>query len=345
MNSIASSFASARLVSSALVLASVAVFTGCQSHPVRAPFGAHQDVGRLAVVTFSNAPKVSFQVPGGRGEIWREPVALEFGPPSGDALRAVVAYTAPHGPQAIAVGTVAVGLSPLVLAGTAVAAHEVRRFYGAVVADSDGAVARARAALAQASPAGDFERRLGASVLAHARRARPATRPLALARPVLPLSASRKGQVSPGHVTEADYSGLAARGIDTVLEIKIHEPRLSGADRINPALALSFHARVRIVSARDGRELYYDYLEYRGEGRTFVAWAEHDARAFRAEIDRAVASLASEIVAQALERERDVLVSSRQLADVGLVRRTEGQGWSSAPLPVAVSRARTFAGR
>ena len=60
------------------------------------------------------------------------------------------------------------------------------------------------------------------------------------------------------------------RAADTLLELMVYEPNVSGREGINPGLRLSLGLRVRLIDARSGRELYYDYLDYRGAKHTLV---------------------------------------------------------------------------
>ena len=89
--------------------------------------------------------------------------------------------------------------------------------------------------------------------------------------------------------------------------------------------------RVRIVDARSGRELYYDYLDYRGSKHTLVSWAADDARLFHDEIERCLANLSREIVAQLLTRPSLEIIDRSALAAHGIERRPPGlgtPGWS-----------------
>jgi hypothetical protein len=96
---------------------------------------------------------------------------------------------------------------------------------------------------------------------------------------------------------------LTGQGVDTVLEIQLIHPGLVGNGGVNPQLRVEVAGRARLVSLRDGRELASAPLRYRGEGRTFTAWAADDAKAFRAEVERCNESLAAQSVAALLPRE------------------------------------------
>jgi len=95
--------------------------------------------------------------------------------------------------------------------------------------------------------------------------------------------------------TAAQY--LAAQGMDTVLEIQLIHPRLTGQATVNPALAVVVEGGARLVSVRDGTELASIPLRYHGPARKFTAWAGNDAHAFRAEIEHCGDDLAAQCVA------------------------------------------------
>jgi hypothetical protein len=73
---------------------------------------------------------------------------------------------------------------------------------------------------------------------------------------------------------------------EAVLEIHISEAALSGKPGINPPLALRVQAQITLVRARDGQELYSCPVRYCSAERKFKAWASHDARLFRLELDQ-----------------------------------------------------------
>ncbi|HEY5911154.1 MAG TPA: hypothetical protein VJA21_11180 [Verrucomicrobiae bacterium] len=72
---------------------------------------------------------------------------------------------------------------------------------------------------------------------------------------------------------------------DTVLEIRVLRASLSGKEGINPHLALNVEARARVLRAADGVEIFSIPAFYRSREKRFCAWASHDARAFRQELD------------------------------------------------------------
>jgi hypothetical protein len=95
---------------------------------------------------------------------------------------------------------------------------------------------------------------------------------------------------------KASYQPLAEKGIDTVLEVGVQTFGLVGEWDVDPPLALSVRAHVRVVRAGSGETLYDHDLEYRGGGRTFAAWAGQDAGPYCRELESACQALADKIV-------------------------------------------------
>jgi hypothetical protein len=95
---------------------------------------------------------------------------------------------------------------------------------------------------------------------------------------------------------KADYSSLANKGIDTVLEITVPAFGLVGIKGINPPLAFFMTLQTRLVRTKDGAVLYEQKLQYRDAQRTFTAWAANDAKPFRDEFARSYQSLAEKVV-------------------------------------------------
>jgi hypothetical protein len=71
---------------------------------------------------------------------------------------------------------------------------------------------------------------------------------------------------------------------------------LTGDRRVNPLLALSMTARIRLIRSGDGAELYQQELNHRSGSRKFVEWAANDAESFREAMDAAYTDVSQEIV-------------------------------------------------
>ena len=99
-------------------------------------------------------------------------------------------------------------------------------------------------------------------------------------------------------------------GIETVLEVNgptITLRKGKHAGDINPALRLSVSVSCRVRRTANHALLYTYSPEYRGDARTFTAWAADNAQPFREGVVRASEFLAQQIVAQlfGMETEKD----------------------------------------
>ena len=77
---------------------------------------------------------------------------------------------------------------------------------------------------------------------------------------------------------------------------------MRGGDGANPSLAVHLEARATLLRADDGREIYSCPVNYRGTARKFTAWAAHDARLFREELDRGYRELSGTVIDQMVAR-------------------------------------------
>ncbi len=103
-----------------------------------------------------------------------------------------------------------------------------------------------------------------------------------------------KGPESPEE--KIDYRSLAAKGIDTVVEVAITSFGLAGPWDVNPLLNFALDSRVRVVRTSDGGELYETSFKYRGGEHTFFEWAAANGQPLCEELDRAYQALAEKIV-------------------------------------------------
>ena len=101
---------------------------------------------------------------------------------------------------------------------------------------------------------------------------------------------------------ETSGSYLAAQGVDQALEIHVVSAALQGKDGINPPLAVCVEAKATLYRVRDGAELYACPVHYRSESRTFVEWADGDARLFRQELQRCYQQMGNCLVDQLVAR-------------------------------------------
>lgn len=98
---------------------------------------------------------------------------------------------------------------------------------------------------------------------------------------VLPLAAMAKIK-SVGD--QADLSGLASEGIDTVLDISVAQIGFEVVRGENPDIAFAPELVAHVRSVVDGRVLHSQFFDYRGEQRKFTEWGAHDAAALRREL-------------------------------------------------------------
>lgn len=267
-------------------LFTTALSCGCATKPVLHPPGAtlRNELGSVSIVAESNVRRIRFQVPDSRADVVAEPQSFELVTPC-MAARGIGA-----GPDPVS-GALAIA-TPIIVMGGAPLWQEARRMVCLFAADSADRVAAARATMDTAVAGVRFEQQL------HSRLAAELARKV----PAVPQVPSR-------------------RDADTLVELMVYEPNLSGREGTNPGLALQVGLRVRLLDARTQRELYYDYLDYYGAKHTLVEWASNDARLFRAELERCLAHLSTEVVAQLFVRHSTEVIDRAALAAVGISRR------------------------
>jgi hypothetical protein len=91
-----------------------------------------------------------------------------------------------------------------------------------------------------------------------------------------------------------NYGPLAEQGIDTTLEVSVTKVRAMG-EAVNPTLAMTVIARARLISVRDGTELYSHKYAFRSDRRELAEWAAGDP-ALRKLSEQACTNLAARIV-------------------------------------------------
>jgi uncharacterized membrane protein len=96
---------------------------------------------------------------------------------------------------------------------------------------------------------------------------------------------------------KATYRNLADRGIETILQISIVRIGLIGKWEVNPQLQLEMAVQVKIIRARDDKELYSDIFLYTGKSRKFSEWCADNAQALNDELEQCYSVLAEDIIA------------------------------------------------
>ena len=83
-------------------------------------------------------------------------------------------------------------------------------------------------------------------------------------------------------------TALARRGLDRVLEIRVHAPALIARSSFDQHLALNTQVRVRLVSLPDGKELYCRDANFFGAPRPYSEWSAGGAALVHAEIEHCI---------------------------------------------------------
>ena len=100
------------------------------------------------------------------------------------------------------------------------------------------------------------------------------------------------------HGPKPDLSMFAAQGIDSILDIRVSEIGFELESGINPEVAFAPEVGIYLIRVSDGKVQHASYLNYRGKKRPFTAWADKNARPFRAEMTIAERQFARAILEQ-----------------------------------------------
>lgn len=98
-------------------------------------------------------------------------------------------------------------------------------------------------------------------------------------------------------VDEPNYSSLAGRQIDTVLEVRALRIATT-VDKTSSQVALTMRAWGRFIRVRDNTVFLDRTYEYRSDTRHIDAWTEQGSRVLRTALDQAYKSLAEQIVGE-----------------------------------------------
>ena len=97
---------------------------------------------------------------------------------------------------------------------------------------------------------------------------------------------------------KVSYRHLTERGFDTILQISVIRFGLIGKWELNPPLQLEMVVQVKVIQARDDKELYSDIFQYTGESRKFSEWCAENAQALQDEFERCYRVLAEDIISR-----------------------------------------------
>jgi hypothetical protein len=98
-----------------------------------------------------------------------------------------------------------------------------------------------------------------------------------------------------------DYRSLAAKGVDTVLEVTLHqvflEPNIDYSGKINldPLLPLELQTHVRLIRTRDNSALLQEDYFYRGKRYQYTQWASHSGEKLMTGLNKGYAVLGRDI--------------------------------------------------
>jgi len=261
-----------------LTLALLLVQGGCATVPRSLPSPlapeARAQLGRVGIVSGRFVPAIDVQRPTtGRGSAAVRGATLAAG-----------SVVAPFSALAVSCSGRECGLVAIVMLGVLIGVATVGAVVGAATAEPAAQVQDAEAALTRA---------LAELKIQEALRDRLVT----LARDDTGLVLVPGGDVGPTESDMAvDYRPLAAQGMDTIIEVSVIRLGLTGDRGVNPALALSMAARIRLVRGADGAELYHQELIHRSGSWKFVEWAANDAEAFREAMDAAYTDVSRQII-------------------------------------------------
>ena len=107
--------------------------------------------------------------------------------------------------------------------------------------------------------------------------------------------------VAVGEESEPDYRVLSKRGVDTVLEVTLHQVFLEpGADykgRVNldPVLPLDMRARVRLLKTSDNSQVFADDYSYHGKRYQYSEWAASGGNKLMGGLKKGYVSLGRDI--------------------------------------------------
>jgi hypothetical protein len=100
---------------------------------------------------------------------------------------------------------------------------------------------------------------------------------------------------------EPDYRALAAKGIDTVLEVTLHqvfiEPNIDFSGKINldPVLPLDMQTNVRVIRTRDNTPLLQEDYFFRGKRYQYTEWASNSGEKLTMGLNKGYATLGRDI--------------------------------------------------
>jgi hypothetical protein len=101
--------------------------------------------------------------------------------------------------------------------------------------------------------------------------------------------------------SEQDYRSLAAKGVDSVLEVTLRqvflEPPfpLEGKLNLDPVLPLDMRTHVRLLKTSDNSTIFSEDFSYHGKRYQYTAWAEHKGEKLTGGLNKGYVSLGRDI--------------------------------------------------
>ncbi len=100
--------------------------------------------------------------------------------------------------------------------------------------------------------------------------------------------------------TSTNYAGFLREGFDTVLELRVDELHLHKSSVSDASFRLLINGRIRLVRALDGQVAYDEALRFRSRTSLFVDWTANGAEPFRTVARSAYRQMAERVISQVL---------------------------------------------
>lgn len=247
---------------------------GC-AHPLYLPEDIRAQLGTIGVVSPRFAPEVTLDMPakgagGGAGRGAAEGAAGAFGVPAEVGCSGV-----DWEPCALGL---ALGLA------LAVPGAIVGGVYGAIAAEPAESVEEVEARIRQVLAELKMQEALRDHVLQEARNQTRYTF----------ILLTEEGPTEPGE--EITYRAVRSEGVDMILEVSVQSVGFKGKWAINPPIAFSMTAHVRLIEVGDGTVHWDRSSPYTTSARPYTEWTVNDAQAFREALDSGYERLAEKIV-------------------------------------------------
>jgi hypothetical protein len=114
--------------------------------------------------------------------------------------------------------------------------------------------------------------------------------------PMLPSQSVDLGSANGDPAAPFDYTGFAATGVHSVLEVTVTEVIFDGEGGRNPSFALAMKARIRLIRVADNQVLWSnDQIAFRSIEADVATWTSEESGRLAAELGSGVEMLARQI--------------------------------------------------